>query len=410
MKLGLMSNVSKLKSKIKVLYVHHGYGIGGAPISLINLIKYLDQDNYELKVLCLQNSNVVGLFRQSGIDVEIYPSNVNWFVHNKSGSYSLLHFYKYLQVYRSWKRVAYFEAKKYFEKSDKYDIIHLNSHVLTSWAYAAKKYGYKVVLHNREAIYNGIFGIRYGILRKLINENCDLIVNISQDNLNRLSLQEKSVVVYNAIELPPKSDLKVILDREDLKVLYLGGASRIKGFKEITAALTYLNPMVKIDFAGNYPSISKTRELSGLLKSILKKFIYFNRYKCIRKIENSTNARIIGFVNEPLEILPNYDLLVSPFVESHFARPIIEAFAVGRPVVASNVEGMDEIVTHGEDGLLYQFDRPEKLAQTLNCLVGNKEKLKKMGAQGRIKAEKFFGAEFNARKMESYYRKLVSEK
>tara|TARA_Y100001934_G_C12319901_1_gene759517 strand:- start:111 stop:1301 length:1191 start_codon:yes stop_codon:yes gene_type:complete len=393
--------------KTKVLYVHHGFGVGGAPISLINLINSLDQNTYDVKVLCLRDSVVVDLFKKNNIQVEVYPSNTNWFIHNKSGSYSPLFFFKYWNVYRSWKKVAHQEAKEYFQKNEKFDIVHLNSHVLSSWAYAAKKQAYKVVLHNREAVYRGYFGFRYGILRRLINDNCDRVINISQDNMDRLGLDDKSVVIYNSIKIPDSSELNYENSGPTLKVLYLGGASKIKGYKIISQALKYLKPNVLIEFAGNYPVFQAAEGIKGQLKFQLKKLLFFGKYQSFKEISSSRNAKLTGFSEDPMKSLKGSDLLVSPFVEPHFSRPAIEAFSLGKPVVASDIEGMREIVDHNENGFLYPYNSAQELANTLNRIAEDKSILIEMGKKGRLKAEELYSADRNARMVESVYQELM---
>ncbi|WP_254273451.1 glycosyltransferase family 4 protein [Haloarcula marina] len=76
------------------------------------------------------------------------------------------------------------------------------------------------------------------------------------------------------------------------------------------------------------------------------------------------------------------DLLVHP---SHFeARPtvIYEAMAAQTPVLASNVGGIPEMVVDGETGVLVTPHDPETLAETLDYLLDDPERLREMGAAG----------------------------
>ena len=137
--------------KIKILYIHHGIGLGGAPISLLNLIGKLDSDRCSVKVVFIKGGIAEELFRKKGIETEVINTSNNWFTHNETGKIQWWYFYRYPKVYREWKKTANNIAVEYL-KNQKADIIHLNSHVLSSWAWAARKLGYKVVLHNRETI------------------------------------------------------------------------------------------------------------------------------------------------------------------------------------------------------------------------------------------------------------------
>ena len=62
-------------NKKKILYIHHGKGLGGAPLSLLYLIQALDKTKYHPVVLFLYDSEVVDLFKSKGIEV-VDPINV----------------------------------------------------------------------------------------------------------------------------------------------------------------------------------------------------------------------------------------------------------------------------------------------------------------------------------------------
>ena len=108
-----------------------------------------------------------------------------------------------------------------------------------------------------------------------------------------------------------------------------------------------------------------------------------------------------------MKSLKGSDLLVSPFVEPHFSRPAIEAFSLGKPVVASDIEGMREIVDHNENGFLYPYNSAQELANTLNRIAEDKSILIEMGKKGRLKAEELYSADRNARMVESVYQELM---
>lgn len=68
-------------NKIKILFIHHGTGIGGAPISLLNLISHLDISKYEFKVVLVKESSIVDMFRQNGIETQVLNASDDWFIH-----------------------------------------------------------------------------------------------------------------------------------------------------------------------------------------------------------------------------------------------------------------------------------------------------------------------------------------
>jgi hypothetical protein len=66
----------------RILFIHHGKGLGGAPLSLLYLVRSLDRQRFEPLVLFLHDSAVVDLFKKEGITT-IGPVNLMDFPHTK---------------------------------------------------------------------------------------------------------------------------------------------------------------------------------------------------------------------------------------------------------------------------------------------------------------------------------------
>ena len=69
-----------------------------------------------------------------------------------------------------------------------------------------------------------------------------------------------------------------------------------------------------------------------------------------------------------------------------FGIVLLEAMAVGKPLIASNIKGYASVVTDGEDGLLVPPKNPKILAEALLSLINDKPLQQKLGANGRAKA------------------------
>jgi len=82
---------------------------------------------------------------------------------------------------------------------------------------------------------------------------------------------------------------------------------------------------------------------------------------------------------------------------------------MGKPVVASNIEGYASVVTHGVEGLLVPPKDKELLAQTLISLLTNQSLREQMGARGRLEAQKY-SWEHIAQRVFSYYLKVLNER
>jgi len=111
--------------------------------------------------------------------------------------------------------------------------------------------------------------------------------------------------------------------------------------------------------------------------------------------------------------LPRYyqtaDVFCAPAIGSEsFGIILLEAMAMGKPIVASNIEGYASVISHGADGLLVPPADKDKLAQALISLLNDEALRQEMGAKGRIKALEH-SWEHIAQRVFDYYVRVLSE-
>lgn len=87
--------------------------------------------------------------------------------------------------------------------------------------------------------------------------------------------------------------------------------------------------------------------------------------------------------SEIARLLHGCDVLVVPSRSEGFGMVVLEAYACGKPVVASRVGGLPEIVRHGETGLLVEPENVEALAEAILSLLDCPEMGAEMGGAGR---------------------------
>ena len=119
----------------------------------------------------------------------------------------------------------------------------------------------------------------------------------------------------------------------------------------------------------------------------------------------------VGYVSEADK--PRYyktaDVYCSPATSREsFGIVLVEAMAVGKPVVASNIDGYANVVTHGEEGLLVPPKDSRSLAQALISVMSNKTLRQQMGDKGRLKAGEY-NWENVAQRVFDYYVRVLSE-
>lgn len=102
------------------------------------------------------------------------------------------------------------------------------------------------------------------------------------------------------------------------------------------------------------------------------------------------NIVFAGFRKDVRELMSACDAVIVPSRKEGFGLTAAEAMALGRPVIASNVGGLPEIVADGDTGLLVRPGDPYALATALEAMAHDPLKAGTMGFHGRKRAERLF--------------------
>lgn len=89
-------------------------------------------------------------------------------------------------------------------------------------------------------------------------------------------------------------------------------------------------------------------------------------------------------------------------------RAALEAMASGKPVVARRVGALPETVADGETGVLLADDRPESVALAVRTILEDPERGRRMGAAGRLRAERELHPERSVETTEATYREVLA--
>lgn len=116
----------------------------------------------------------------------------------------------------------------------------------------------------------------------------------------------------------------------------------------------------------------------------------------------------LGYQANPYPWLARSDLYVQPSLEEGFGISVLEAMALGRPVVASNVGGLPEVVKDEQTGLLVAARQPHALGEALTRLLHDAELRDRLGAAGRAQVRARFDVRLTAARYGDTYRQLLS--
>lgn len=114
--------------------------------------------------------------------------------------------------------------------------------------------------------------------------------------------------------------------------------------------------------------------------------------KFIDEVNNSglqNNVNLIGATNEVEKYLLNSSICVVPSIVEGFGLVVTEALECGVPVISFDTEGPKEIITDGKDGYIIEKFNIEKFVEKIIFLFENRNELRNMGKEAKLKAISF---------------------
>ncbi|EHQ92002.1 glycosyltransferase [Desulfosporosinus youngiae] len=133
-------------------------------------------------------------------------------------------------------------------------------------------------------------------------------------------------------------------------------------------------------------------------------------------LENLAETLGISEVIEWLGQIPNadvadfyqsVDIVVIPSRQESFGVTAVEGSACARPVIASRVGGLTEVIAEGETGLLFSSENSSELAEHMERLLKDPALRDRLGRQGRQKVLKHYDWQKNVTQMELVYQRLL---
>ncbi len=192
---------------------------------------------------------------------------------------------------------------------------------------------------------------------------------------------EQVVLLYNGVD----SGEVEVSTRDEGYVLYLGRISREKGVETLLQAH---------ETAGTWDLVvAGTGPLAQGLQM---------RYRNARFVGQLSGQALKATIGGASAIV-----VPSEWYEN-CPMSVLEAMAYGKPIVASRIGGIPELVVDGETGVLFEPGDAAELQWQVSRLMGDASLRARMGAAGRIRAERQFSIEVHNANLMDTYRSLVS--
>ena len=111
------------------------------------------------------------------------------------------------------------------------------------------------------------------------------------------------------------------------------------------------------------------------------------------KLTNNNKISFLGFKDDRLELLQSFDLFVMTSTLEGIPRCLMEATAMGIPVAAYNISGIDQLITHEQSGLLAKLGDKKTLTEYWEKLLFNTEYAEKLANNARDYVNKHYSAQ-----------------
>jgi glycosyltransferase involved in cell wall biosynthesis len=278
---------------------------------------------------------------------------------------------------------------------------------------AAKLAGVPIIVHTPHGhVFFGYFGPFktkiFILLEKLASRITDKIVTLSNREkedyrLFKIAEEDKFSVICSGIGLNKFTE-SLLSEKQKLRKelgipensLIVGTAGRlvpVKGPEFLVKAAKYMiskYPDAYFIFTGDGPLEN------GLRRKALEMGI-------------SDNVIFLGWRDDVAKIISIYDIFVLPSLNEGMGRVLAEAMALGKPIVASNIGGIPDLVIHGKNGFLVPPKNPKELVKYIQVLIEDKDKRVKMGLKGK-EISLNFGAKSMIERIASLYEELLIQK
>jgi colanic acid/amylovoran biosynthesis glycosyltransferase len=362
-----------------------------------NKVAQLAQHGHKVIVFC--DSVNTGLFNslfQASENVKVLA-----FTKSAIAKYAALHPWALLKGGKAARKAVGDKAKLHYISGYKPDIIHVEfSGLGTLLLPILQNLTVKKVVSCRgsaEKVKLLVFEDRKTSIKTLFN-HVDAIHCVSEDMKQTIlpycNEPSKIFINYPSIDEKKFSPANAIHQNKPLQILSVGRLTFQKGY------LTGLLAIKKL--SGHYSDFRWIIAGDGAQREE----IIFH----IHQLGLQNNVSLIGpkKSEEVLSLYSQVDIFFLPSVYEGVANVVLEAMSMQLPVVATKSGGMQEVITHGINGLLADVYDAELLAEHLLTLAKDEEKRKSLGINARQRILEQFTLEKQVTIFENVYKKLLT--
>jgi len=355
--------------KPKIIQINSSSDVGGGPQVMWDIIEGLK--NFFQFVVITPKGPFLEKYQKAGI--KTYPVSI-----------------------RSFNPFLILKIRKILKK-EKPDLIHTHGKGAGIWGRLAAHHTKILVVHTPHGLhyreYNRFFRFFYFILEKWLSKQTTKIVNVSESErkeaLNfRLHSPEKSIVIPNGIDIESFSKFKLSPSQNIL--INIGRLNPQKNQKELIEIIRYLPDDVTLEIIGEGGERRK-------IENLIKKYRLEKRVKLIGSLPRE----------ETLNLLAKSKIYVSSSLWEGLPLTLLEAGALGIPIVATKVTGNIDIIEDNNSGFLYENGSPRQAAEKIKKLLMDKELYQKISKNIKEAVKEKFSLEKMIKDYKNLYQSLV---
>ena len=384
----------KKSKKIKLIHLQVLPILSGVQKAMYDTLIRLDRETYDISVLCQSEGKLTDELKKQNIKYITVPElkrEINPF-------FDLYALFKIYNLFRK----------------EHYDIVHTHSSKPgIIGRLAAKLAGIKVIVHT---VHGFAFHesspklsiLIYGLLEKLVGYATDLVIFVNnKDRLTALKMKllpaKKTITIFNGVDLAIYNNnngsikAKQLIGIEKNGHPFIGMVTRLweqKAPEDFIRAIPFVVkniPKAKFLVIGDGPLREKLEQISTALNI-------------------QQNVIFLGWRKDVKDLLKIMDIFVLPSLWEGLPISILEAMANAKPVIASNIKGNNELVIHGETGLLVPIQSPQKIGESVLQLLGDSSLLNKMGQNGYQVVKMKYDINKIVQQINSEYQSILSLK
>ncbi len=368
----------------KILFISHDNDLFGAERCLIDLVTGLDRSRIEPIVLLPFPGPITEILKDADISFLIRYIH-RWIPTRKNASYK--HLFNYIKNWRSnqWSILHLIEQENI-------DLIYSNTTTVLEGAIAAQRADIPHIWHIHEYLRGNqdIFSyLPFVMVDRLIDRLSDRIITPSQALARQRfsNSSNKTQIIPNGIDvnsfqpgdanqlrislaIPPKAPI----------ISFIGGLNKRKDpitFIRAAAIISKVRPDTHFLIVGE----QSDSEIVSKIYSLIKEF------------DLVESCHLLGYRRDIANILSASTVHTSTSIQETFGLTLIEAMALGKPIVATHCGGPEEVIINGETGFLLPPCDSNAIAEKILYLINHPDFAVKMGQTANKRVKQCFSME-----------------